>query len=352
MNVNSSTNKTIVPNINIDIITDIIIIGGGPIGIFTVFQAGMLGLKTQLIDCLSELGGQCAALYKEKFIYDIPGYPKITAEELILKLTEQAKKFSDTGKNYHLNQTVISLKKEKEFFLIETDKNLKIKCKAVVIAAGAGAFDYNKIPLPGLTEFENHSLFYSINSKNIFYQKNIAIAGGGDSAIDWAITLSDIAKKIYLIHRRDKFRCMPNSLIEINKLVNENKIELITPYQIKDIKGVGKQISEIILTSFTEPEKTLSVDYLLAFFGLKSQLKHIESFGLKLHNHHIIVDKTNYSTNISGVYAIGDIASYPGKLKLILSGFAESATVCHDILQNLYSDKPYNFQYSTNMEIF
>ena len=333
-----------------DNFSDILIIGGGPIGIFTIFQAGVLGMKAQLIDSLSELGGQCAALYPEKFIYDIPAHSKIIAKDLIIKLTEQAERFSP---KYHLNQTATEIKKDGDFFLVKTDKNLQLKCKAIIIAAGAGAFDYNKIPLPGLENFENNSLLYNVAQKDIFHQKNVAIAGGGDSAADWAIILSDMAKKVYLIHRRNKFRCMQNTLDQIKKLESENKIEIITPYQIKNIKGQGKQISEIVLNNFaTGEEKIIQTDYLLAFFGLKTYLKHIESWGITIHNHHIVVDKENYSTNIPGVYAIGDIVTYPGKLKLILSGFAESATACHDILKEFFSDKPYNFQYSTNMDIF
>jgi thioredoxin reductase (NADPH) len=324
---------------------DVVIIGGGPVGIFTVFQAGLLGMKTCLIDSLPELGGQCTVLYPEKFIYDIPGYPKIAASELIEKLKLQAFKFNPT---YYLNNTVELIHENEENFVIKTDKGKTVICKAIIIAAGAGAFDYNKLPISSAESFENHSLFYNVTDKNIFKNKVVAIAGGGDSAADWAIMLSDIAKKIYLIHRRSKFRCMDSSINQILDL--KDKIEIITPYQIKDILGEKTQINEIILSKLNGEEKRLETDFLLAFFGLKSYLKNIENWGLEIKNHHIEVSPINYQTNIKNIYAIGDIATYENKLKLILCGFSESATVCHEIYKTVFANKVYNFKYSTNME--
>lgn len=324
---------------------DVAIIGGGPVGIFTIFQAGLLGMTTCIIDSLPDLGGQCTVLYPEKFIYDIPGYPEITAFELIDKLKQQASRFNPI---YCLDNTAEKLTRNPEGFSIETDKGNRIECKAIIIAAGAGAFDYNKLPIDSAESFENHSLFYKVTDKSLFKDRIVAIAGGGDSAADWAIMLSEIAKKVYLIHRRSKFRCMDSSMRQIVDL--KDKIELITPYQIKDILGENGQMREIILSKLNGEEMTLRTEFLLAFFGLKSYLKNIESWGLEIKNSHIEVSPISYQTSIESIYAIGDIATYENKLKLILCGFAESATVCHCIHRTIFSDRVYNFQYSTNME--
>ncbi|AHX11668.1 pyridine nucleotide-disulfide oxidoreductase family protein [Neorickettsia helminthoeca str. Oregon] len=330
--------------------TDIIIVGAGPVGIFTAFQAGMLGMKTHIIDSLPSVGGQCTALYPEKFIYDIPGYKQITAASLISNLVDQADRFSPT---YHTGQFVTHLEKADDSFTVKTSKGLEIQSKAVIIAAGAGAFDYNKIPIDSSEIYEGKSLFYSVQDVELFRNKTVAIAGGGDSAADWGVILADIAKQVYVIHRRSKFRCLDSTFTQLRNLENTGKVRIVTPCQITDIEGIGTQITRIELTTLSGESMMLETDYLLAFFGLKPSLNHLENWSLDIINHSIKVDPISCSTNIDGVYAVGDVASYESKLKLILCGFSESAIACHHIHKRVSCNRAYNFQYSTSMtEVF
>ncbi len=332
-------------NMKADHTTDIAIIGAGPVGLFAIFEAGMLELNCHIIDNLEEIGGQCQALYREKPIYDIPAHPKITAGGLVENLYEQAKPFKPT---YHLNQQVNSLEEDGEYYYLTTSKGTTIAAKAIVIAAGCGAFQPKKPPIEGIEEFENKSVFYNVGDTSQFKGRNIAIAGGGDSAADWAIHLGGgIAEKIYLIHRRSKFRCAPESLRQIKELEEMGKIEMVVPYQLSDIKGKDGMVSEVIVKDLDDNYKSLDVSAFLAFYGLSMKLGPIAEWGLNLTKKHIDVDINNYQTNRNLIYAIGDIANYPHKIKLILTGFSEAATVMHDLYPKI-TGKALHFEYSTN----
>lgn len=328
--------------------TDLVIIGAGPAGLFSIFEAGMLKIKCHVIDTLEHIGGQCSALYPEKPIYDIPAHPKILASELIDKLEEQAKPFSPT---FHLNQRVDKISKISNGFIVETSKNEKIECSAIIIAAGCGAFGPNRPPLKNIEEYEGKSIFYSIKSKALFADKKVVIAGGGDSAVDWAISLADIAKKISLIHRRDKFRCAPESVDKLKQLANDGKIDLIVPYQLDSIDGVNGNLNRVNVKNFDNSIMEIEADYLLPFYGLSMELGPIADWGLNLHKNFIDVDVATMRTSIEGIYAIGDIAHYKNKLKLILNGFGEAAIACHDIYKIVFPDQVFHFEYSTSKGI-
>ena len=309
----------------------------------------MLKIKCHVIDTLEHIGGQCSALYPEKPIYDIPAHPKILANDLIDKLHEQAAPFEPV---YHLNQRAEKLERKADgSFLVTTSKNITIKCKAIIIAAGCGAFGPNRPPIENIDKYEGKSVFYSIRSKSIFADKNVVIAGGGDSAVDWAISLSEIAKKVFVVHRRDKFRCAPESAEKLKRLSTENKISLTVPYQLEGLEGNEGQITKVIIKDFDNNIKKIEADYLLPFYGLAMELGPIAEWGLNLHKHCIEVDPSTMQTSENGIYAIGDIASYKNKLKLILNGFAEAATACHDIYKIIYPDKVFHFEYSTSKKI-
>ncbi len=327
--------------------TDLAIIGAGPAGLFSVFEAGMLKIKSHVIDTLEVIGGQCSALYPEKPIYDIPAHPKVQASELIELLEAQAAPFHPT---YHLNQRVDKIVKNADkTFTIETSKNTHINCKAIIIAAGCGAFGPNRPPLEGIEEFEGKSIFYAVRSKAEFTGKNVVIAGGGDSAVDWAISLAEIAKKVFVIHRRDKFRCAPESADKMKKLAEEGKIELVIPFQLDGLKGQNGMLEAVLVKDFDGNVKEIPADYLLPFFGLAMELGPIADWGLNLHKNHIeIADSSAMRTSIEGIYAIGDIATYKNKLKLILTGFAEAASAAHDIYKIVHPDQVFHFEYSTS----
>ncbi len=326
--------------------TDLVIIGAGPTGLFSIFEAGMLKIKCHVIDSLEVIGGQCQALYPEKPIYDIPAHPSILASELIEKLEEQARPFAPT---YHLNQRVETFEKNSDgTFNVTTSKNVKINCKAVIIAAGCGAFGPNRPPMARLEEFEGKSVFYAVKSKSEFSNKKVVIAGGGDSAVDWAISLSAIAKKVYVVHRRDKFRCAPESADQLKKLAESGKVEMVIPYQLDGLKGLDGKLEAVLVKDFDGNVRELEADYLLPFFGLAMELGPIASWGLNLHKNHIEVDPSTMRTSIEGVYAVGDIITYKNKLKLILNGFAEAATACHDIRKIVHPNEVFHFEYSTS----
>lgn len=329
--------------------TDLAIIGAGPAGLFAIFEAGMLKIKSHVIDTLEVIGGQCSALYPEKPIYDIPAHPKILAADLIKQLEDQAAPFNPT---FHLNQRVEKITRNASgFFSIVTSKNAQINCKAIIIAAGCGAFGPNRPPLAGIEEFEGKSVFYSVRSKAEFADKNVVIAGGGDSAVDWAISLAEIAKKIYVIHRRDKFRCAPESADRLKKLCADGKVELVVPFQLEGLAGHDGKLEAVIVKDFSENIRTLAADYLLPFFGLSMELGPIAHWDLALHKNHIAVDISNMQTSEKGIYAIGDIATYENKLKLILTGFAEAASACHDIYKIIFPEQVFHFEYSTSKGI-
>lgn len=326
--------------------TDLVIIGAGPAGLFSVFEAGMLKIKSHVIDTLEIIGGQCSALYPEKPIYDIPAHPKILASELIEMLEAQAAPFEPV---YHLNQRVEKFVKNADgSFTVTTSKNTQINCKAVIIAAGCGAFGPNRPPLEGLEEYEGKSVFYAVRNKSEFAGKKVVIAGGGDSAVDWALSLAEIAAKVYVVHRRDKFRCAPESADQMKKLAEAGKIELVIPYQLEGLEGNNGKLENVVVKDFDGNSKKLEADYLLPFFGLAMELGPIADWGLNLTKNHIDVDPATMQSSIAGIYAIGDIATYKNKLKLILTGFAEAASAAHDMHKIIHPDQVFHFEYSTS----
>ena len=325
--------------------TDIAIIGAGPVGLFSIFEAGMLKMKTHVIDTLEMAGGQCAALYPEKPIYDIPAHPAIEAQVLVDKLREQAEPFSPV---YHFGQQVVKLEKTPRGFALETSAGTAINAKAVIIAAGCGAFGPNRPPLGGLEAYEGTSVFYMVAQREKFRGKRIVIAGGGDSAVDWAISLSELAEHIYFVHRRPKFRAAPESVSKLEALVAAGKVEMVVPYQLHRLEGAGGQLERVVVATMEGEEKALEADTLLPFFGLAMELGPIAEWGLNLHLSHINVEQATAQTSVPGIFAVGDIAHYPGKLKLILCGFSEAAMACHAAHAIVHPDVALHFEYSTS----
>lgn len=327
--------------------SDLLIVGAGPVGLFTAFQAGMLKINCIIIDSLSMVGGQCSMLYPEKPIYDIPAYPMITGLDLINKLEEQMRPFDQ---KVILNQKVLKVDSTEDGFYLVKTQDSQYKVKAIIFATGGGNFTPNRPPLPGIELFEGKSVFYSVTNMDMFRDKTVVIAGGGDSAVDWGINLAPITKKLYVIHRRDKFRAMESSLDTLNKLVSLGKIELVVPYQLGSISGVDGKISSVEVRSLDGDVKVLEADYLLPFFGIAMNHSEMLSWGLNLtsDNRYITVDHSSMETNLPGVFAVGDIANYPGKLKLILTGFAEGALAIHRAFSIINPDSALHFEHSTS----
>ena len=325
--------------------TDIAIIGAGPVGLFAVFEAGMLKMHTHVIDALDIVGGQCAALYPEKPIYDIPGHPSILAAELIEKLEAQAAPFAPM---YHLGQRVESIKKlPTGDWQLATNTGTILTCKAIIIAAGCGAFGPNRPPLDGLEQYEGKSVFYMVGKREDFRGKKVVIAGGGDSAVDWAISLSELTEKLYVIHRRPKFRCAPESAAKLEALAKSGKIEMVIPYQLARLEGANGKLSSVIVSTMEGEERALGADILLPFFGLSMELGPIAQWGLNLDQNHITVTPSTCQTSTPGIFAIGDIATYENKLKLILAGFAEAAQATHAAYKIARPNEALHFEYST-----
>src|SRR5437763_5031457 len=324
--------------------TDVAIIGAGPVGLFAVFECGMLQMRCHVVDALTLPGGQCAALYPEKPIYDIPGYPRIDAAELIDRLSEQAAPFDPV---YHLGHAVTGLQPAGDGFLLETGGGLRLEARAIVIAAGAGAFGPNRPPLTGIGAFEDKSVFYLVRRREDFRGRRVVIAGGGDSAVDWALSLSDIAERVAVVHRRGKFRAAPQSAAKLQQLADEGRIDLIVPYQLQALEGDGGQLSAVIVADLAGNTRRLDADCLLPFFGLATDLGPLAGWGLALDQNRIQVDPASCATSQPGIFAIGDIAFYPGKLKLILSGFAEAALAAHAIYPLVHPGEALHFEYST-----
>jgi thioredoxin reductase (NADPH) len=323
---------------------DVVIIGAGPVGLFAVFECGMLKMRCHVVDALDTTGGQCAALYPEKPIYDIPAYPRIDAVDLIRRLEEQIAPFKPV---YHLGQQVEALTPEGGGWVVATTTGTRIAAKAVIIAAGVGAFGPNRPPLPDIEQYEGRSVFYLVKQREDFRGKRIVIAGGGDSAVDWTLSLAEVAAKLYVIHRRPKFRAAPESVARMDALTKAGKIEMVVPYQLARLEGSDSRISAVIVATLDGQERRLEADVLLPFFGLAMNLGPIAAWGLDLDHKHIKVDPATCATSRPGIFAIGDIAAYPGKLKLILSGFSEAAMAAHAIYPLVHPGEALHFEYST-----
>ena len=322
--------------------TDVAIIGAGPVGLFAVFELGLLNIKCHLIDNLDKVGGQCAELYPEKPIYDIPSRPIVTGQELTDELIKQINPFKP---QFHLNQQVDKIAKTETGWIVETNIGTKVEAKCIVVAAGAGSFVPRKPPIENIENFENKNVFYAVRDKSIFSGKNLLIAGGGDSALDWTNELSKDSN-VSLIHRRKEFRAAPDSVSKMQELETKGKIKFLKG-QIKTISNT--EDSKIILQYENDEEKSqIEVDYLLPFFGLKMELGPIADWGLNLHENLIKVDTEKFETSTPSIFAIGDINWYPGKLKLILSGFHESALMAQEVFKYCFPDKKNIFRYTTS----
>ncbi len=322
--------------------TDVVIIGAGPTGLFCAHQLGIIGLKCEIVDNLHKIGGQCIELYPDKPIYDIPAVPECTGEELTNNLIKQIKPFKF---NFHLNDRVQELTNKDDNWIVKTTSGKKFKTPNVVIAGGVGSFEPRKFPTKSAEKFDGTSVLYSIKDKTIFKDKSVAIFGGGDSALDWAIELSN-SSKVSLIHRRDEFRGAPASVKKIKELSEKSIINLFTKYSIKDVKGNGT-LEEIEIKSEEGKSKTIKADYVLGFFGLIMQLGPIADWGLNLDKKTIPVNTENFETNKKGIFAIGDICTYPGKLKLILSGFHEGALAARGCFKYARPNEKYRFEFTT-----
>ena len=326
--------------------TDIVIIGAGPVGLFTVFEAGLLGLDCHLIDNLDKVGGQCIELYPEKPIYDIPGVANQTGKEHIDALLEQIKPFSY---GTHLNQRVDVLEELPDnFWKVVTNENAEFKTKNVFIAAGAGAFEPRKPPVEDPDKFLSNGVDYAIKEKDKYKDKEIVIFGGGDSALDWSVELSKIAKKIYLVHRRDDFRGAEHTENQMRELVRDGKIELKIPYVIKSIRGESSFEGVELMEFETKEEELLECDEALFFFGLNKQLGPILDWEIDLDGKKIAVNTENYQTNKDGIFAVGDINTYPGKLDLILCGFHETTIAVQEAYKRINPGKRVPFGYTTS----
>lgn len=324
--------------------TDVIIIGAGPVGLFAVFELGLLDMKCHLIDILDVPGGQCAELYPEKPIYDIPAIPVCTGQELTDKLLEQIQPFEPI---FHLGQMAESIVKSKNGnWIVTTDSNVSLEAPVIVIAAGGGSFVPKKPPLKDIDEYEGNSVFYSVKKMEIFRNKNLVIAGGGDSALDWTLSLQPIAKSLTLVHRRDDFRAAPDTIKKMRNLVSKNKMALEIA-QLKEIKGASGNI-ESLRVKGDRGEYDIDCDMLLAFYGLTMKLGPVANFGINLDRNVIPVDTEKFETDVEGIFAIGDINHYPGKLKLILSGFHEAALMAQHAFKYVYPDRRLRFQYTTS----
>ena len=327
------------------ITTDIIIIGAGPTGLFTVFEAGLLKLKCHLIDALPQPGGQCTELYPKKPIYDIPGFPDILAHDLTLNLIEQGKQFEP---GFTLGERAETIDKQEDgSFIVTTNKGTQHQAPIVAIASGLGSFEPRKPKLDSLAAFEDKGVEYMIKEPELYRDKDVVIAGGGDSALDWSIFLSDVAKSVTLVHRRNEFRGHLDSVEQVQKLKNEGKVKLITPAEVTGILGDGK-VEGLEITKKGEDPITIKTDHFIPLFGLSPKLGPIANWGLEIEKNAIKVNNAlDYQTNIPGIFAIGDGNTYPNKLKLILCGFHEATIMCQAAYKIIHPNKKYVMKYTT-----
>ena len=323
--------------------TDVIIIGAGPVGLFAVHQLGIKGLKAVVIDNLDKAGGQCIELYPDKPIYDIPAVPECTGEELTQKLLMQIKPFKT---EFYLSERVEEVKQNKENWIVKTNKDKEFIAPNIIIAGGVGSFEPRKFSVKNAEKYEDSSLFYAVKNKDKFKNKNLCIFGGGDSALDWTLELSKHSK-INLIHRRDDFRGAHHTLSEIKKLEKEGKVTIKTPCQLVSIEG-DKEISSITIKFDDGKTEKIKTDFVLGFFGLIMKLGPIAEWGLNMDKKTIEVNAKNFETNKKGIFAVGDICTYPGKLKLILSGFHEVALASVECFKRARPNEKYRFEFTTS----
>ncbi len=325
--------------------TDAVIIGAGPVGLFAIHQLGIKGLNCHVIDNLDRAGGQCIELYPDKPIYDIPAIPACTGEELTNNLLKQIKPFKT---NFHFNERVQEVSNDNNNWKVKTNKNTTFITANIIIAGGVGSFEPRKFSLKDSERYENKSIFYSVSDKNRFKGKNVTIFGGGDSALDWTLELSKIAN-ITLVHRRDEFRGAPHTLNEIKKLEKNGKLSLKTKYQLKSIEG-DKDIKSITIVNDDEKTEKIDTNYILGFFGLIMKLGPIAEWGLNMNKKTITVNTEKFETNKKGIFAIGDICSYPGKERLILSGFHEAALASVECFKRARPNEKFKFQFTTSSD--
>ena len=328
--------------------TDVAIVGAGPAGLFAVFELGLLDIKCHLIDILSKPGGQCSELYPEKPIYDIPGFPEVSAQGLVDNLLKQIQPFHPV---FHMGEMVERVETlgdaEHPKFRVTTDAGTEITARCVLVAAGGGSFMPKKPPIPEIETYEGKSVFYAVRKVEQFRGRRVAIVGGGDSALDWVLNLQPVAKRITLIHRRDAFRAAPHSVNAMRELVASGQMDFVLG-QVSALKGEGAQLQAMIVRKETGEMVDVGIDDMLPFFGLTMKLGPIAGWGLNLHENLIPADTEKFETSTPGVFAIGDIITYPGKLKLILSGFHEGALAAQKIHRYVYPDKRLVFQYTTS----
>jgi thioredoxin reductase (NADPH) len=322
---------------------DAIIIGAGPVGLFAIHQLGIKGLKAVVIDNLDKAGGQCIELYPEKPIYDIPAVPECTGEELTKNLLEQIKPFNT---NFFFNERVDEVKQDKNNWIVKTNNNNEFTAPNIIVAGGVGSFEPRKLNLKEAEKFENKAIFYAVKNKDVFKNKNISIFGGGDSALDWALELSKFSK-ITLIHRREEFRGAPHTLSELKKLEKEGKISIKTPCQLESLEG-DENLKSITIKFEDGKIEKIKTDSILSFFGLIMKLGPIAEWGLNMNKKTIEVNSKNFETNKKGIFAVGDICSYPGKLKLILSGFHEVALASVECFKRARPNERYRFEFTTS----
>jgi len=330
---------------------DACVVGAGPVGVFAVFERGMLGLKSVVVDALDVVGGQCAALYPEKPIYDIPGRPAVTGQALIDDLAEQAAPFKP---DYLMGRRATGLTRVGDRFELTADDGVVVDCAAVIVAAGAGAFGPNRPPLDGLERFEGdpdpaRGVKYLVGKRAAFAGRNVVIAGGGDSAVDWAISLSEVAASVRVVHRRDKFRAVPDSESRLRALAADGTIEIVAPFQLKGLQADGDRLTGVEVSTIKGDEtRLLEADVLLPFYGLSTDLGPIAEWGPAIEQGRVLVDPTTCETNEAGIFAIGDVAAYPHKLKLILTGFSEAAFAAHAIFPRARPGEALRFEHSTS----
>lgn len=324
--------------------TDVVVIGAGPCGLFCAFELGLLDMKCHFVDILDKPGGQCAELYPEKPIYDIPAWPIITGQDLTERLLEQIAPFNP---QFHYQQMAEKLEKIDDKWRLTTDQGTILEATAIVVAAGGGSFVPKKPPIPGIEEYEGKSVFYAVRQMEKFRNQNLVIVGGGDSALDWTMALEPIAKSITLVHRRDKFRAHADSVNKVMQLREEGRITFHTG-QVKDLSGAGGQLTSIGVECRDTGRKDIPCDTLLPFFGLTMKLGPIADFGLGLTENLIPVDTEKFETTTEGIFAVGDINTYPGKLKLILSGFHEAALMSRQAFRYCHPDAKLKFEYTTS----